>query len=206
MDATKAHASYNKLSSIGAADKAFVDRDILSKLHPLFSNHKEFAICLLHRHCDLEDDEIMVANGNITQPERIHRDGYPDLADGQVTVDIGDGSKRIAYPGSWLSTGEPFEYTLDPTPPLPPQLYDGFKEIVEGANIVEGLLGICHVPEENWGQLFIEHTEGKNNIMEKIDTDTNMPDNSISTSWHPSCFPSGVECTACCRCVHPKAS
>jgi len=203
MGATKAHLSYNQLPSIIAADKAFVDRTILSQLHPLFANHKEFAVCLLHRHCDLEDDEIMVADGDITQPERVHGDGHPGLVDGQVAVDV-RGSKRVAYPNSWLSTGEPFEYTLDPTPPLPPQLFEGFKEIVKGANFAEGLLGISHITEEHWGQLSVEHTEGKKNVVEKVDGEVKKPDNSISTCWHPSYSPPGVECAACCVCRHPK--
>lgn len=153
-------------------------------------------MCLVHRHCDLEDDEIMVAEGNVTQPERIHRNSHTGLVDGLVVVALRTGGKRIAYPGSWDISGQPFEYTLDLTPPLPSQLLERFKETVEPAAIAEGVLGICHIPEADSGALFVEHTEGRKNILEIPAAETKIPaDSSISTNWSMSAGTPQMYCT-----------
>ncbi|KAF8164801.1 hypothetical protein B0H34DRAFT_793266 [Crassisporium funariophilum] len=86
--------AYNLLPSLGEAVAGFVDRDILTKLMPLFAAYQNFAVCLVHRHCTLEEGEHMVSTGAITQPER----------EGQM------------FPSSWLATGEPFEFNREQTP------------------------------------------------------------------------------------------
>ena len=106
---TTVAALYNSLPSVDDADKKFINRDqIFSKIAPLLAAYdNKFGLCLVHRHCSLEDGEIMVATGNVTQPER----------------------NVECYPERWLATGEPYEFNRTPRPSPPRELFEEFQKM-----------------------------------------------------------------------------
>ena len=94
---------YNSLPSLEEATNKFTNRaHIFSKLASLLSKYEhKFGVCLVHVHCKLEESEIMVASGHVSQPE--------------CNVDC--------YPVCWLASGEPYEFTKEPIVTPPPELF-----------------------------------------------------------------------------------
>jgi hypothetical protein len=167
-------ALYNSLPSVDAADKMFVNRDqIFSRLAPLLAAYdNKFGLCLVHRHCALEEGEMMVATGNVTQPER--------------NVDC--------YPERWLATGEPYEFTRTPIPSPPRELFEEFQKIVHAVDV----LGLFYIQDEQRsGRVAVERTDGRKNIVELLPEGDST--NSISTGWllGPDENPTLI---ACCQC------
>jgi len=204
MTTAKIHTLYNELPSVEAAHAAFIARNILSQLYDVFANHEEFGISLVHRHTTLEDGEVMVHNGDITQPERI----VGSIPGEALVVDIGGTHPerlKKAYPHAWLITGQPYEYTLHPTPALPPQLIQRFHAEVKQTNVGGGqdLLGICHVSGGvKVDEMFIERTEGRRNIEQRVQAQNDVaPHNNIPTRWHPTLSPPGTPARCTCECV-----
>jgi hypothetical protein len=152
---------YNNLPTISQADAHFVDRDItFAQLAPLLSKYNhQFGICLLHAHCALNPGEKMIATGDVCEP-----------------VDPPTGFRY--YPERWLSNGEPFEYTTSPTSSPPAELLSEFKRVVGGA----GVLGLYFAGASD-GELWIERTEGRRNIMEVVSRLENPE--AIETAWLP---------------------
>ncbi|KAF8165650.1 hypothetical protein B0H34DRAFT_689923 [Crassisporium funariophilum] len=169
-----AHEFYNSLPYVDDAHRALVDREILRKLVPIFANHKDFAICLVHRHTLLNEGEIMVTRGNTTQPERV----------------------TDAYPHSWDRSGRPFEYNSVLTPDVPQTLLQDFQKIVAegsgGVNTVDGMsvLGICYAPQREEpirADISVERTEGRANIIDIIKLSEELElENTVPTSWLPA--------------------
>ena len=148
---------YNNLPSLQEAQARFHNRqEIFEKLSPLltrFSN--KYGVCLVHRHCILDEGEKMVATGNVTQPQR--------------DIEV--------HPLRWLATGEPFEFTTDVTEPPPRELLESFQQIVGNQNI----LGLFYVHErDRTGGVLAERTEGRKNIVQIIPQPNS---NSIVTGW-----------------------
>ncbi|KAF8165649.1 hypothetical protein B0H34DRAFT_794019 [Crassisporium funariophilum] len=178
---------YSSLPNIDDAHRAFVDRDILLKLVPIFANHKDFGVCLVHRHTVLEEGELMVTRGRVTQPERI----------------------TDAYPHSWVRSGKPFEYNAVWTPDLPQTLLQDFQKIVAeesgGVNTVDGMsvLGICYAPqfeEAVRGDILVERTEERANIIDIVELTEELElKNTIPTSWLPA-KATCCEVPVACRC------
>lgn len=168
-------ALYNALPSLEEADAKFVNREhIFAKLAPVLAKYdRKFGVCLIHRHCDLEEGEMMVATGNISQPER------------NVTC----------YPDRWLPTGEAFEFSRNQAPSPPQELFEEFRGIVQGL----GVLGLFNVQDEELsGGTGVERTEGRRNITE-IDPHGGSDDN-IPTGWILGLDGNTVRIRSCSQC------
>lgn len=89
---------YNALPSLVDADEGFNERAATFQIiADLLAQYKHsFGLCLVHAHCQLTEGEIMLANGNHSQPES---------------------AKEVPafYPERWLSSVAPYEFTLRPT-------------------------------------------------------------------------------------------
>jgi hypothetical protein len=171
-------ARYNRLPPLLEADMKFVNRDeLFAKLRPLLAKYEnKFGVCLVHRHCKLEPGEMMVATGNVCQPER-------DVQ---------------CYPDHWLGTGEPYEFNRDPTPSLPEGLLKEFQKMVGSVEV----LGLFFVRDESEDCLVLERTEGRKNIVEIIpnspSTTRTRADKLITTGWLlGQRINSAYECTLC---------
>jgi hypothetical protein len=163
---------YNSLPWLGEANEKFTNRDqIFSKLARLFAAHGgAFGVCLAHRHCTLEEGEMMVATESVCQPER----------------------DTECYPASWLANGEPFEFNQKPCPSPPETLFEEFGRIVDGTDV----LALFYVQDEQrLGKVFVERTEGRKNIVDIVPYDA---EHTIATAWlpgHPN--PTVFVCNVC---------
>ncbi|KAJ7447549.1 hypothetical protein B0H11DRAFT_365644 [Mycena galericulata] len=154
---TDSHAKlYNALPLINEARDTFSANDhIIPHFWPLLRKFEgKFGVCLVHRHCTILDEERMVADGPVTEP---------------LVTDK-------CHPISWLKTGEPFEFSLQPTECPPDSLLSEFRQIVGGLSV----LGIFYVPEEDRKgfRYGFEHTRGRKNIMRYEDV--------VTTAWRLS--------------------
>jgi len=152
---------YNSLPSLSEANEKFVDRDqIFSEVAPLLvAYERKFGVCLVHRHCELYEGELMVATGDVTQPEP-ERDVQ-------------------CYPHRWTAAGEPFEFTRDAAQPLPQSLLEEFQKIFYAQDVK--VLGLFHVQDERFSRgIPTERTEGRKNILEY--GDSGNPD-AIIAEW-----------------------
>lgn len=153
-------SSYNGLLDIDTAHKLFTNRDeIFGKLGPVLQQYgnNKFGVCIVHRHCQLEEGERMVAKGNVSQPE----------------------SDGPAYPERWLATGEAYEYSREETTSPSEELLENFRQIVGDINV----LGLCYVRDEEVDGVMLERTEGRSNITNIIPFDAVQ--NAITTAWSP---------------------
>ena len=94
------------------ANSAFTDQEaIFEKTSALLASYDyKWGISLVHRHCRLADGEIMLTNGNITEPVYCSQTG-------------------LMYPERWLSTGQSYEFTTRKTEKPPAALIDEFRAI-----------------------------------------------------------------------------
>ena len=153
-------SSYNRLYPVEIANRMFTNRDeILNKLGDVLQKYgnNKFGVCIVHRHCVLEDGEKMVATGNVSQPEK-------------------DGT---AYPERWLVTGEAYEFTREKTISPSEELLHNFQKIVGNVQV----LGLFYIPEKEIEGVMLERTEGRRNITTTVPYDT--PRKAITTAWHP---------------------
>ena len=151
----------------------FVDRtQLFSKLAPLLAAYQyQFGVCLVHAHCKLEEGEKMVASGHVSEPQK-------DVP---------------CYPERWLASGEPYEFTKEPTVAPPAALFTEFKAIV-GNNDVLGLYAAGDDPHSEKLQ---EWTEGRKNITRVV---TEIDPEDIETGWLPgTADPITMACTKYCR-------
>jgi hypothetical protein len=177
MSMASVASSYNTLPSVEEANAKFSNRDeIFSKLGPLLAKYNsQYGVCLVHRHCDLQEGEVMVATGNISKPEK-------DVQ---------------CYPEKWLATGEPYEFSKEPTVPPPEELFKEFQKIVENV----GVLGLYFNRGEDIPvRVPIERTEGRQNITETHPGDDNDPiPDMIPTSWRSTPWGSIMNATGCVK-------
>ncbi|EUC56149.1 hypothetical protein RSOL_163380 [Rhizoctonia solani AG-3 Rhs1AP] len=165
---------YNSLPCVEDASDAFKDRDAMfAKLAPLLAAYQlQFGVCLVHAHCAIEEGEAMVAKGNISRPMR----------------DVPQ------HPERWLADGTPYEFSQEPTKTPPAELVRDFQAIV-GKDTTLGLFYSNNPPD---GKVWLEHTEGRDNIVELVDKDK-MP-NHLETGWIPGVDdPLMMACTIICR-------
>ncbi|CAE6442725.1 unnamed protein product [Rhizoctonia solani] len=175
---------YNSLPSVEFASDAFKDRDAtFAKLAPLLATYDfQFGVCLVHRHCEIEDGEAMVADGNVSRPVR----GGPQ------------------YPERWLPDGTPYEFNQEPTKSPPAELVRDFQTIVGK----DALLGLYYSGDNHEeapvpvGKTWFERTQGRDNIMELVDSD-NLPEH-IETGWIPGApAPVTMTCSPFSHNPHP---
>ncbi len=174
--------SYNNLLYVDMASKLFTNRnEILGQLGPVLKQYgnNKFGVCLVHRHCMLEEGEMMVSSGNVCQPER-------------------DG---VAYPERWLATGEAYEFNRDETTSPSEELVENFRRVVGDIKV----LGLFYVRDEGLSGIMLERTEGRRNITNIIPFGT--LENALTTAWHPasletpSKLPYRASLFACSLCV-----
>ncbi|KAL8825625.1 MAG: hypothetical protein Q9170_007720 [Blastenia crenularia] len=157
-------ARYNILPTLEEAETRSGERDqvfaTVARLLAMYNN--SFGLCLVHAHCTLADDEIMLARDSISQPEKAS-------------------SVKEYYPERWLPDGTPYESTTTPTVPPPAGLIQAFNTLTSHI----GVLGLYYVSDEHQGRM-IEHTEGRKNIL-KPSADTGQAgaaDNYTETAWN----------------------
>jgi len=149
---------YNTLPSVEEANETPFDRTrIFSELTVLLAAYEyKYGVCLVHAHCKLEEGEVMIASGHISQPAR-------DVQ---------------CYPERWLPSGVPYEFTREPTVTPPPELFDQFRLIIDGIDV----LGLYAVTGDQSSGVHQEWTEGRKNIT-TIAAHPNPE--SIETGWLP---------------------
>ncbi|KAF8587757.1 hypothetical protein K439DRAFT_1630373 [Ramaria rubella] len=106
-------AVYNALPHIEEAHVKFTNRDeVFAKLTPFIAKHNYvYGVCLVHGHTKLEAGEVMVSTSD------------------SVTEPISSPSKSY-HPERWLATGQPYEFTYEPTVEPPPEVFEEFSKIV----------------------------------------------------------------------------
>ncbi|TFK33433.1 hypothetical protein BDQ12DRAFT_657919 [Crucibulum laeve] len=160
---------YNKLPTLIDAHNRFTDRDaIFAKLSPVLAKYgQNFGVCLVHAHCEVAEGEIMISDGNISQPQR------------RVTK---------CYAERWLASGEPYEYTRTPTQSPPKELLKQFREAVGGLSDILGLFYIAGDNGKSEGKIAWERTDGRKNYVEIVDGGQ-IFNNAITTAW---CWVNGI--------------
>ncbi|KAI1810731.1 hypothetical protein GGS20DRAFT_566251 [Poronia punctata] len=155
---------YNSLPSLGEADEQFVDREVMLRaLASLLAQYEyAFGLCLVHAHCKLTEGEIMLAKGNVSQPEPV-------------------GSTPTYYPERWLSSGKAYEFTLRETEKPPMELIEEFQRIVKEANLHD-ILGLYHIGGDKQTKPIIEWTEGRKNLTREITEDDKVGE-PLQTAW-----------------------
>ncbi|KJA21292.1 hypothetical protein HYPSUDRAFT_42140 [Hypholoma sublateritium FD-334 SS-4] len=130
--------AYNNLLDVDTATQLFTNRDeIFGKLGPVFQQYgnNKFGVCLVHRHCLLEEGERMVAKGNVSQPE----------------------TNGPTYPERWLATGEAYEFSHEETSLPSEELLSNFRRIIGDIKV----LGLCYVRNEEKDVVVLERTEAE---------------------------------------------
>lgn len=160
---------YNQLPTLEDAERRFRDRDqVFSAAKSLLAQYgKLWGLCLIHAHCKLEKGEIMVARGNVSQPEP--EDEVPEY-----------------YPERWLPSGEAYEFTTRRTITPPTELIHSMHDITSQV----GVLGLYYIGEdhEQPGKV-IERTEGRKNILSPYtDEDEAHTESQTETAWDLSSF------------------
>ncbi|KAJ7223284.1 hypothetical protein GGX14DRAFT_351892 [Mycena pura] len=166
-------AMYNSQRTLEEADQAFTDRDaVFTKLAPLFIQYGlQYGVSMLHAHCFLAAEEVMVADGNVCSPS----------------------TEGVAFPCSWLANGDPFEFRRDAVPAPPTELLTAFAEAIGPKNA--DILGLVYTGDMEPGKVLLERTEGRNNITEVVDPDIGV--GNLQTAWLPGAGENGMVRTAC---------
>ena len=113
----------------------------------------------------------MVSSGSISQPE----------------------IQPECYPERWLASGEPYEFSKEPTVSPPAKLFDQFRGIVGGTEI----LGIYAAGDNPHSGILQEWLEGRKNITQVVDE---IVPGDVETGWLPgSANPTTMVCKIICR-------
>ncbi|KAF8643540.1 hypothetical protein AX16_008978 [Volvariella volvacea WC 439] len=175
---------YNSLPYLHEAESYLLDEPILKgpELLDLLTSYPEYGVCLVHRHCTLEDGERM-----ITHPSN---DPYYDTITGPTKSEKG-------VPHAWLVDGTPFEYSQVPVPELPDRLLKGFRKAMDfnGEKVNtwnrRTVLGICYVgPSKSpftdttigLTPEWLEITIGRENYLRSV-TEKDLEGNHAETIW-----------------------
>ena len=156
--------AYNTLPTLSEANNKFTDREeCFATVASLLSRYdNRFGVCLVHVHCTLTDDEIMLARGAVSEP-----------------VPASGVSKY--YPERWLPSGEPYEFTVRPTHSPPPELVAEFCKLTGGSNV----LGLCYIGDETQEPL-IEWTDGRTNRTRPLTERDRASGQTVETQWQLS--------------------
>lgn len=130
---------YNTLPNLGDADAAFTDREAkFAAVAQLLARHGcagQFHLCLVHAHCTLADDEIMLARGNISEPTK--------------PAELTEGAAAAVYPERWmLPSGAPYEFTTTRTEAPPAALLAELAELMRDDKAP--VLGLCYAGGGCW--------------------------------------------------------
>ena len=174
---------YNTLPKVFEADQRFQNRnEMFSAIKELLAKHGNmFGLCLIHRHCILESGEIMLSEGNVSQP-------------------VFATANLDCYAERWLSSGKPFEFTTQPTSTPSAALLKDFSALV-GDDAVLGLYYAAPIDDNEEAEPQLEWTEGRKNLSRlKTAYDTEL--NAIKTAWRSrGNFPMVVEMTCTKQCI-----
>jgi hypothetical protein len=146
---------YNALPTLAEADERFHNcAAVLAAATKLLDTYSgKLGMCLVHAHCSINDDKIMLAKGRVSEP--------------MAMATIG-----AFYPEHLLLSGQPYEFTIRPTEELPAELLTSFRRIT-GKSSVLGLYYAADAADDVG--LLVEHTEGRKNITEPLqDAGANM--------------------------------
>ncbi|KAG5756989.1 hypothetical protein H9Q72_005616 [Fusarium xylarioides] len=162
--ATSTATIYNQLPTLDEADKRFAERDeIFAQATRLLAEYGfTFGLCLIHAHCTLADNEIMLAKGNVSQPEKV-----TDLTE--------------YYPERWLPSGEPYEFTTRRTTNPPVALVKALHQLTNHI----GVLGLYHIDKDDNNDKVLERTEGRRNILSPYtEADEAHEATQVLTAWN----------------------
>ncbi|KAI0398652.1 hypothetical protein F4802DRAFT_611455 [Xylaria palmicola] len=153
---------YNTLPSLEEANEKFVNREqIFDTLSNLLSQYKNsFGICLIHSHCTLDEGEIMLETDGTSQP-------------------VLASEAPAYYPGRWLPSGVPFEFTTEPTQAPPPDLINAFSALTQGV----GVLGLYCTDSFRESEPRLEWTESRRNMTRRL-TEEDEKASTIETQWN----------------------
>jgi len=181
---------YNQLPYLGDAFTRLRSlpggpQNLLKYLAPVFKDHPYFGICLVHRHCTLEDGERMLSVGRVSQPEIVEEGKY--------------------FPERWLANGDPYEFSSHPTVendyPLSDLLEAFSSRLTAYSNSfkiedLSNLLGVYFTSDPDTGEatlprediIWVEKTEGRQNIIEPVPREQAISTaNSIQAGWNIVC-------------------
>lgn len=144
-------ALYNTLPSLGEAEERFVDRDaVFAAVSNLLAPYgSKFGLCLIHSHSTLYDGEIMLAQGDVSQP-----------------VLMSDTPSTSIYPDRWLPTGEAYEFTTQPTEAPPKELMAEFGRLTGSISV----LGLYYAGTADHS-IQLEWTDGRKKLSMMPSTD-----------------------------------
>jgi hypothetical protein len=170
---------YNTLPTLGYADTQFVEREpVFKQLAELLAKHNNvFGICLVHSHCKLDDTEIMLAKGDVSEPEKL-------------------ANVEQFYPERWLANGTPYEFTTRQTEKPPQDLINTFLQITREFNL-QDILGFYHIEGGKDAPAIIEWTEGRKNLTRILQEEDKSVE-PVQTAWD---FGRGDPVTMACTIV-----
>ena len=141
---------YNTLPTLSEENEKFSNRvqtfSALTNLLKTYDN--QFGVCLVHAHCTLAEGEIMLAQGDVSQPVNVSNAG-------------------AYYAERWLPSGKPYEFTVHSTQTPPPKLIENFQVLT--GNI--GVLGLYYLWPQNAVEeetIQLEWTEGRKNKVRQL--------------------------------------
>ncbi|THU75594.1 hypothetical protein K435DRAFT_974760 [Dendrothele bispora CBS 962.96] len=139
-----------------------------------------WGVNLVHTHCTLAEGEVMLARGNVSQPEPLSNE------------------MRI-YPERWLSDGRAFEFTTEYTESPPPELLEKFRELIGNYSGVLGLYYAGSYNDQPDATIILEHTDGRKNITNVVSAA--CATGNTQTAWLPDgsgALPVQMACTLWC--------
>lgn len=155
---------YNTLPSLLEAKERFNNRErfFLAVAHLLSTYNNMFGVCLVHAHCILSEGEIMLAEGNVSQP--VHVSTAP-----------------TCYAERWLSSGQPYEFTTHPTQEPPDSLVKGLRSLT-GDDDALGLYFIVSGDVKEASVITLEWTEGRKNLVREMKLE-DWEQRTVGTAW-----------------------
>jgi hypothetical protein len=182
---TMSYQIYNSLDFLDTANEKFrPHRGILCdpELISLFKRYRQYGVCLVHRHYDIREGELVVTDDSTTQP--LEENG-------------------TYYPERWLPNGTAYEFNtklgevkIDET------LLREFQEILKRYVGLKSL-GIFFIYSElETGRVMLEETDAvaRRSETREVDLGENIQ-GSVETNWIPgsSASPLYCICTPHCR-------
>ncbi|KAF8581436.1 hypothetical protein K439DRAFT_1636146 [Ramaria rubella] len=170
-------AIYNALPSISEANLNFTNREeVFTKLTPFIEKHDyAYGVCLIHAHAKLEPGEVMISTDNcVTEPVSSPTKAY--------------------YPERWLATGQPYEFTYEPTTEPSSEVFEEFHKIVGP----DSPLGLFFVDEDAY-TIRTEITEGRKSVTSSGPPSAELLNfKSLESAWLPGKGPHAIlVCVIC---------